>query len=829
MVSARRGWVSCLICVGLAVADGGRAASAVDKAPQLQETYQRWLASVELLITEEEKAAFIELEKDYQRDAFIEQFWRVRDPYPSTARNEFKERWMARVDEVRYRFGELRDERSRVFLLNGSPDALVEIRCTDLWPAEAWYYKRAETIRSEIGLLFYQHWGTGPYRIWFPQDGFNVLRRFPGATERLSCSIPQMEALRAVMAMVRALGNMGFMGLTNRLQTPPKPAVGEWIATFNAYSTDLPAGAGTFSADLQIDYPNRHQNRTVVQSILAVDTAEVEASKLTESGSYNLVLTGEVLRDDTLFENFRYKFNLSANEIVGQTIPLVFERYLRPGEYSLLLKLEDLNSQKFFVTRRQIVVPQVEYTPELPEDSETARLLAEANEAISTGLTTLKIVEPRDEMPTGLLRVDTLTTGDEISSVAFLLDGKPVLTKRTPPFTVELDLGSLPRMRALTAVAYDSSGREVARDEKQLNASSHRFDVRLVEPRPGETYHRSLRAEAAVQVPDGKAVERLEFYLNEDLLATLYQPPYTQAILLPDEEQMAYVRVVAYQPDGSFTEDTVFVNAPEYLENVEVQFVELYIAVLDRSKRPVQGLPQADFSVVEDGVEQEPRRFDRVSNLPIHAGILIDVSASMKERLETAQSAALQFFNEAVTARDRAALITFNDHPNLAVKFTNDLDSLAGGLAGLKAERGTALYDSLIFALYYFNGIKGQRALIVLSDGEDEGSKFSFDDTLEYARRAGVAIYTIGLSLPHKRDVRRKLTRLAEETGGRSFFLQGIDELSAVYDTIQQELRSRYYLAYQSSNTSDDESFRSIEVRLARSGLEAKTLRGYYP
>jgi Ca-activated chloride channel family protein len=290
------------------------------------------------------------------------------------------------------------------------------------------------------------------------------------------------------------------------------------------------------------------------------------------------------------------------------------------------------------------------------------------------------------------------------------------------------------------------------------------------------------------------------------------------------------VRAVAYQPDGNFIEDTVFVNAPDYMENLDVQFVELYIAVLDKENRPVLGLHKNDFTIFEDGTLQEPRRFDRVSNLPIHAAILLDVSASMEERLETAQRAALAFFEEAVTPKDRAALMTFNDHPNLAVKFTNELPNLAGGLAGLKAERGTALYDSVVFSLYYFNGIKGQRALIILSDGKDEHSRFTYEDTLEYARRAGVAIYAIGLGLNRKHgDAKKKLNRLAEETGGRGFFIEGPDQLATIYESIQQELRSRYYLAYQSTNTAEDEEFRTIEVEISGSGLEAKTLRGYYP
>src|SRR4029079_19059946 len=110
----------------------------------------------------------------------------------------------------------------------------------------------------------------------------------------------------------------------------------------------------------------------------------------------------------------------------------------------------------------------------------------------------------------------------------------------------------------------------------------------------------------------------------------------------------------------------------------------------------------------------------------------------------------------------------------------------------LKAERGTALYDSVVFALYYFNGLKGQRALIVLSGGKDETSKFKWEDTLDFARRAGVAIYTIGLGKELERDAKKALEKLAEETGGRSFFVDQASQLAPVYQSIQEELRSQY-------------------------------------
>jgi Ca-activated chloride channel family protein len=249
--------------------------------------------------------------------------------------------------------------------------------------------------------------------------------------------------------------------------------------------------------------------------------------------------------------------------------------------------------------------------------------------------------------------------------------------------------------------------------------------------------------------------------------------------------------------------------------------------VFDKQKRPVPGLEQKDFSVTEDGVKQEVARFERVTNLPIHAAVTIDVSASMEKSLDKARTAAVQFLQGTIQPKDRAAVVTFNDHPNLTVKFTNDIPTLAGGLAGLKAERGTALYDSIIFTLYYFTGVKGQRAMLLLTDGKDEGSRFTFEDALEYARRAGVTIYAIGLGDDAERH---KLQKLSEETGGRAFFLKNVDELAGIYTTIETELRSQYLIAYQSTNTtSGGNTFRAVDLKVNKPGLEAKTIRGYYP
>jgi len=807
--------------------------AAIAKLPQ---QYRDWLNEVDVLITEDEKGTFLRLEKDYQRDAFIKRFWEVRDPIPGTPRNEFYDRWTARVEEAKLHFGNLADDRARVLLLNGEPAATFVSDCTTLlWPLEAWFYAGSDRLGEEFLVIFYKKWGAGLYRIWNPLEGIDTLfveNRIGINSHNLgeiADGCRNGDKIGGAISWV-ASRYMEYTTLQARIESRPDGPKGEWVSSFGSYSTDVPPDAALLKAQLDVDFPGRHQNRTVLQGVLSVAAADALLAKLGEHTSYDFLINGEVLENGKLFDSFRYKFDFPGAEAADTKLPIVFQRYLRPGDYTLVVKLEDINSGKMFRDERKLSVPAVDKVMPAPPPTDmeaaAAKLLAEANAAISNGETTVKLIPPHGELQTGMLRFDTLTTGADIASVAFSLDGKPVLTKKKPPYSVELDLGHLPRTRKLAVAAFDQSGVQLASDELLVNAAGHRFKVRLTEPRRGQKYAASLLAQADVDVPDGDSIDHVEFYLNETKVATLFQPPYAQPIVLPKNQPLAYVRAVAYLPDGNTTEDLVFVNAPDYLEQLDVQFVELYSSVLDRAGHPVTNLKQKDFSVLEDGKPQEIARFERVSDLPIHAAVAVDISASMEPNLAKAQQAALSFLQSTIKPKDRAAVVVFNDHPNLTVKFTNDTKALAGGLAGLKAERGTALYDTLVFTLYYFNGIKGQRAVLLLSDGKDEGSRFSYEDALEYVRRAGVIIYTIGLG----KDVdKRKMEKFAEETGGRSFFVQNASDLEAIYATIEHDLRSQYLIAYQSTNTTGANEFRTVELKVAQPGLEAKTMRGYYP
>ncbi|REJ81053.1 MAG: VWA domain-containing protein [Acidobacteria bacterium] len=850
-----------------------------DRYDGLAAEYREWIEEVDLLISDAEIATFLCLEKDYQRDAFIEQFWKVRDRFPDTARNEFKEQWESRLAEVYQLFDGPDEERARYYLLNGPAPIQVSI-CPprSSTQIEAWFYgfsnlaevvetvSRGRLRRGQFAVIFHRRWGRGPWVAWRPGEELSNLG-MTSAGSGLSGGCKEMElelAVGVINLINRQGGALGFLYeqmLRERLEPIP-PSSKEWVQTFTSYSTDIPDGAPRLEADVAISYPGRRESRTIVQMVVAVDVATASLGRALEHDAYAFELIGEVLRPDEegenrLFETFRYRFEMPPDQLgVGEgegegagptegaapaapPAPLVAQRYLRPGRYELVLRIDDLHGEAAWREQVPIDVPAIEsgYDPTIPDP--LTELFEEANFRLEEGEPSIRILAPPDDLVSGYLRFETAVTGP-IDAVQFLLGGKALLRKNRAPFSVDLDLGSLPRSQMLRAIAMDAEGNEIASDAYLVNGSPYRFSVRLIDPIPGRTYAESVRARADLVVPEGKSLRSLEFFRNEEKVATLYQEPWVQPIELPGgPQQLTVVRVQANLEDGEWIEDTVLINGPGALEEVQVDFVELYTSVTDDQRRPVLGLEESAFTVLEDGVQQTIARFRRVEDTPLRGTILLDVSASMEDRIDQAIQAAAQFFEDVVTERDELSLIAFNDRPHVAANFTDQRSDFASGLLGLRAERGTSLYDSLIFALFHLNGLPGQRFVLLLSDGIDEHSRYDYEQALEYAQRSEAAIYAVGIDLPDKapkpaRGEKRQekpktvLERLAAETGGQSFFLDDVSGLTAVYASIAEELRSKYLLAYQSSNTSDSDEFRSIEVKVEGGGT-ARTLRGYYP
>ncbi|MEM1179877.1 MAG: VWA domain-containing protein [Acidobacteriota bacterium] len=866
---------------GVAAADKDVEGDGPDPRIQaMAERHRAFLDDVEALITPVERDVFLDLTSGFRRDAFIRKFWDVRDPFPQTERNELLDRWAERAKVAREYYGSLDTEIAQTLLHFGEPTSRDIITCDLLRESvEVWAFLEGhEKIAGSFTLVW-----TGPrlrsgvgMRLWQPGASISQLVS-PGLVRGFGndaqvANLISTECIRGD-DLLQALSLALPLDRTAEAMEVPKPS-GEWAQSFIARSTEIPEGAGRIDARVEMSYPGRHQNRTVVQGLALVDPTQLLAAELGDYRGFDLLLDGEVLRDGELFDQFRYRFDFPAPAEVGTAteagdnagdkgvleLPLIFQRYLRPGDYRLIVKVEDTNAESFYREELDLVVPRVEASQTvavvdadgsvrrvdaasleaegstLPASdgrwmtpSPVAASLMEANASISTGDHMIRIRALPDVLMVGKLRVEARTRGEGIAKVAFELNDKRVMAKKRPPYSVELNLGASPRVHNLRAVALDAQGDRLAVDEVPINGGPHRFDIRLIEPQRGKQYERSVRAHALVEMPEGEDLDRVELFVNDSRVATLYQPPFEQPLLLPQTDDVIYIRALAYLRSGEVAEDVEFINAPDFIDELRINFVELYTTVVDRRGEFVEGLSAEDFVVEEEGTEQEVRRFESMEDLPIRAGLVIDTSLSMVASLQDVEKAAYQFLENVMSERDRAAVVTFADEPRLVTRFTGDKSVLAGGLAGLDAEGETALYDAIIFTLHYFSGLKGKRAMVVLTDGEDSVSDYPFKDAVEFARRIGVSIYIIGLDFgTTSQEGRNKLYSLARETGGDTFFIDGVRQLGKVYDQIQAELRSQYLLGYQSTGKGSD--FREVEVDIpGRRGLDAKTIRGYYP
>jgi Ca-activated chloride channel family protein len=270
-----------------------------------------------------------------------------------------------------------------------------------------------------------------------------------------------------------------------------------------------------------------------------------------------------------------------------------------------------------------------------------------------------------------------------------------------------------------------------------------------------------------------------------------------------------------------------------------VDMVSLNVTVVDSQGRYVTDLEQPDFMVFEDGAKQDLTFFNK-TNLPIALSLLIDSSASMEQRMETAQEAAIGFARK-IRSQDLAQVVDFDSRVEIRQSFTSKIEELETAIRNTASGGSTALHNAVYISLKELAKIKAKnpdeirrQAIIVLSDGEDTSSLVSFEEVLELAKRSETAIYTIGLqpretsALRGFREAEFVLRQLAQETGGRAFFAQRVEELKDVYGQIAAELSSQYSMGYSSKNPRRDGAFRRLVVQVGRGNVTARTKRGYY-
>jgi VWFA-related protein len=269
---------------------------------------------------------------------------------------------------------------------------------------------------------------------------------------------------------------------------------------------------------------------------------------------------------------------------------------------------------------------------------------------------------------------------------------------------------------------------------------------------------------------------------------------------------------------------------------LDVTRVQLLFTVSDKKGRFVTDLSKSDFEVFESKKPQPIMEFTAETDLPLRLAILIDTSNSIRERFKFQQEAATDFLNTVVRAgEDKVVIVSFDTTAELVTDLTDDTATLAKAIRGLRARGGTALYDAVFFAcrdklMQDQPRYKFRRAMVILSDGEDNQSRYTREQALEMAHKADVVIYTISTNITRIPTDGDKLLRyFAEQTGGLAFFPFTSQDLTQSFENIANELRHQYNVLYRPEPLRTDGLYHPVDVRVkSRKDLVVRARHGYY-
>ena len=274
----------------------------------------------------------------------------------------------------------------------------------------------------------------------------------------------------------------------------------------------------------------------------------------------------------------------------------------------------------------------------------------------------------------------------------------------------------------------------------------------------------------------------------------------------------------------------------EYRIGVDVDLVAMIFTAVDKKGHYIKDLKREDVRLLDEG--KPPQRieaFESETGLPLRVGLLIDASNSIRDRFRFEQDAAVEFLNQTVRrGNDQVFVVGFDSLSDLTQDFTDDTNMLARGVRILRPGGGTALFDAVIQASdkLAHTQVKGpsRKAIILLSDGDDNQSRHTRAEAIEAALRADLIIFVISTNISDSdRKGDKVLQQFAEQTGGRVFFPLRIEEVSNSFAEIQDELRSQYVVAYKPQNFDEDGRYRPVTLdAVGRPGVKLRARKGYY-
>jgi VWFA-related protein len=410
----------------------------------------------------------------------------------------------------------------------------------------------------------------------------------------------------------------------------------------------------------------------------------------------------------------------------------------------------------------------------------------------------------------------------DIARVDYYLDNVKATSSNKSPFRVNIDVGPVPGVRTVKAVAFDADGKAKGEATITINDREDAFLVSIVAP-ASPWIGGTSDVQLDVRVPPGRALSRVDVSWNGKEIGALTAMPLRLRIDVPQKE-FGYLRAVAVLDDGSTAETTRVYNSIGVSESVEVGNVTVLATVNDSKGERVGGLTSGDFSIRDEGqpVKPELRSSD---DDPVTIGIAVDSSSSMAGRQVYVIRAATQFLGRALRPQDQAFVVSFDTGARLVHPRSSDSASLRESVYALTPQGGTSIFDGVTFALQQFQGIPGKKALLVFSDGREGTSSASAKECERLARTVGVPIYVV--VPPGGSHQRNALAGIAGLTGGTMFFGEPAETFPTMFDRLAAEMRGQYVLSFTRPAGVRTGAWRSIRVSVQRRDANVRTIQGY--
>lgn len=381
---------------------------------------------------------------------------------------------------------------------------------------------------------------------------------------------------------------------------------------------------------------------------------------------------------------------------------------------------------------------------------------------------------------------------------------------------------SLAALVALLAAIDRSSAIQATADSDAPPPS--RPGVRVVSPFSTDAPVGETRIEAAVT--GYRAGDELTVFADGRRVGRIAGPPWAISWNAGATIRSHDVSVALVRAGREVATAHVRTRSVGYTSSAKADVISIAPIVTDRSGRYVPGLTAKNFTILDDGLPRRIETFDATDS-PLSAVLVLDVSGSMLFKIEEARRSAHAFV-DALKPEDEVALLTFNSTAVGWVPFTRQRPPIHEGIDATRTEGETALYDATGQALRRLKPLKRRKAVILFTDGEDNRSRLSVEQVIGIARASEVSIYSVAQGLDERTTLKGFLDRLADQTGGRSYFIGSIEKLSETFHKILRELKSQYFLTYTPRPGLRPKTWHRIDVKVNRPDLVVRARKEYF-